>query len=233
MDEPGWSLDELAHAGPEHLDPGYVSEYDRKAAWDPTEDVAELIGLGFGSATTVVDLGAGTGTFALAMAPHCGRLVAVDVSRAMLHRLRARAAERRLPNIEDIEAGFLTYRHQGEPPAAVYSRNALHQLPDFWKAIALRRIAGVLPGGGVLRLRDLVFSFTPAEAPERIAAWLAESAARPEDGWTRSERETHLRDEYSTFSWLLEPMLEHAGFRIERAAYGHLGIYAAYTCVRV
>ena len=39
---------------------------------------------GVGQASTVVDLGAGTGSLTLAAAPHVGRVVAVDVSPAML-----------------------------------------------------------------------------------------------------------------------------------------------------
>ena len=41
-----------------------------------------------------------------------------------------------------------------------------------------------------------------------------------------------MRDEYSTYSWLLEPMLERAGFEIADAEYGPLGAYAAYVCVK-
>jgi hypothetical protein len=53
-----------------------------------------------------------------------------------------------------------------------------------------------------------------------------------EDGWTRDELQVHLRDEYSTFSWLLEPMIEQAGFEIVRADYGTIRVYADYVCVR-
>jgi len=106
-------------------------------------------------------------------------------------------------------------------------------LPDFWKAVALRRIAAMLAPGGVLRLRDLVFSFDLHEVDGKIRNWLDTSAAeRPEDGWTREELETHLRDEHSTFSWLLEPMLDRAGFDIVRSDYGTLGVYADYFCVK-
>ena len=58
------------------------------------------------------------------------------------------------------------------------------------------------------------------------------AAERPEDGWTREELETHLREEYSTFTWLLEPIIEHAGFEIATADYGTVGTYACYICVR-
>ena len=61
---------------------------------------------------------------------------------------------------------------------------------------------------------------------------LASGAERPEDGWTRAELEQHLREEHSTFNWLLEPMLERAGFQISEAGYGSRRIYAEYLCVK-
>ncbi len=84
----------------------------------------------------------------------------------------------------------------------------------------------------MLRLRDLVYSCEPGEVDRTIEAWLAGAADRPEDGWTRAELEVHLREEYSTFSWLLEPMLERAGFEIRGAEYSASQIYAAYVCVK-
>src|SRR5262249_16137410 len=136
-------------------------------------------------------------------------------------------------NLECVRAGFLGYEHEGAAPDFVYTRNALHHLPDFWKGIALGRIAALLAPGGTLRLRDLVFSFDLSDAETGIARWLRSSAAeRPEEGWTREELETHLRDEHSTFTWLLEPMLTRAGFEIESADYGSVGAYADYVCVK-
>jgi hypothetical protein len=93
-------------------------------------------------------------------------------------------------------------------------------------------MAQLLRPGGVLYLRDLVFAFELHEAEECITAWLATSAERAEDGWTRNELEVHLRDEYSTFKWLLEPMIEQAGFDIEQADYGQIRVYANYICTK-
>jgi hypothetical protein len=61
--------------------------------------------------------------------------------------------------------------------------------------------------------------------------WLAGAAPSPDHGWTRAELETHLRDELSTFTWLLEPMLERAELAIVEARYSD-GIYAEYLCRR-
>jgi ubiquinone/menaquinone biosynthesis C-methylase UbiE len=225
-----WTFDERAHAGLEHLDPGYIATYDQKAGTNPLEDVEALRGLGLQKSSTLVDLGAGTGSLAIAAAPFCRRVVAVDVSSAMLDVAQAKAGRLGLSNVEFVRAGFLSYEHDGDPADFVYSRNALHHLPDFWKAIALQRIAAILLPSGILRLRDLVFSFEPEQAESAIEAWLAKAASRPEEGWTRVELDTHLRTEYSTFSWLLEPMLVHAGFKIQQREYSGSGIYAAYVC---
>jgi SAM-dependent methyltransferase len=220
-----WQLDEVAQAGAEHLDPAYVADFDEKSATDWREDVENLRALGIGEESTVVDLGAGTGSFAAAIAPHVARIVAVDVSEPMVAAIRARG-------VEAVHAGFLSYRHEGDPPNAVYTRNALHHLPDFWKAIALQRIARLLRPGGVLRLKDFIYAFEPEEANAAVAAWLANAPDDPSSGWTAAELATHVREEHSTYSWLLEPMLEHAGFEIlERQQSGNR-VYAAYTCVR-
>jgi SAM-dependent methyltransferase len=188
---PGWWLDERAHAGEEHLDPAYVAGYDRKAGTDPAEDLELLRGLGMGAGSTLVDLGAGTGVLSLAAARFCGRVVAVDVSPAMLAALRARAERLRLTNLELVPGGFLSYEHRGPAADFVYSRNALHHLPDFWKGIALQRVAAMLRPGGVLRLRDLVFACDPAEAEPVIEAWLASAASgRRKAGRVPSSRRT-------------------------------------------
>jgi SAM-dependent methyltransferase len=227
----GVAFDERAHAGPEHLDARYVVGYDSKAGLDPEPDLELLRAHGFGGDSTLVDLGAGTGTFAVAAAGRFRRVVAVDVSPAMVGAIRRRSA--RLENLEVVEAGFLSYEHAGPPPDVVYTRNALHHLPDFWKAIALRRLAALVPPAGVLYLRDLVFAFALRDAEAYIRHWLDSGAPSPETGWTRTELETHLRGEFSTFSWLLEPMIEEAGFAIERAWHGPDRIYAHYLCRRL
>ena len=224
-----WMLDELAHAGPEHLDPGYVEGYDRKAQFDPGVALAAIRELGFGSDSTLVDLGAGTGVFAFASAAECRSVVAADVSPAMVEHLRSQVAARGVENVEVVHAGFLTYQHIGPRADFVFTRNALHQVPDFWKAIAIDRIRRILKPGGILRLNDLVYSFEAAEAEERLAAWFAGAVDDSARGWTADELAEHVRTEHSTFTWLFEPMLEHAGFEILDRAYNR-GAYAAYTC---
>jgi hypothetical protein len=86
-------------------------------------------------------------------------------------------------NLRYVQAGFLSYQHPGPPADAVYSRNALHQLPDFWKAVALDRIRWMLRPGGVLRLRDLIYDFQPSEADAVFEQWLDGAADDPALGY--------------------------------------------------
>jgi SAM-dependent methyltransferase len=158
-------------------------------------------------------------------------VTAVDVSATMIALLRERAAAGGLANLDCVRAGFLSYDHSGPPADGVYTRHALHQLPDFWKAVALDRIAGMMRSGGVLRLRDLIYDFSPAEAAKVFQRWFEYAAGDPADGYTAQDYAEHIRTEFSTFRWLLEPMLAEAGFEIESAEFeGRL--YGAYTCIK-
>jgi SAM-dependent methyltransferase len=227
-----WLLDELALAGPEHVDRTAVADYDRKAGFDPAPDIGLLRGFGLDEASAVVDLGAGNGTFALAAARIATRVVAVDVSPAMVAAMRAKVAAEGVRNVECMQAGFLTYQHAGEPVDVVYSRNALHHLPDFWKAIALSRVSSILRPGGVFRLRDLVYSFDPDDAETFLREWIASGAASSSEGWTPDELRAHVRDEHSTFAWILEELLQRAGFQLEDVRYDASKIFGEYVAIK-
>ena len=227
-----WILDELSHAGLEHVTPEHVAVYDAKAQVDPAPELALLRTLGLNAASTLLDMGAGTGEFSVAAAQVCRHVIAVDVSPVMLAALEQKVRAGHVTNVECVLGGFLSYRHAHEPVDVVYSRNALHHLPDFWKVQALRRLHGLLRPAGLLRLCDLVYSFPPEETEERVGSWLDRAPTDVRDGFPRSELEAHLREEYSTFSWLLEDMLAHTGFTVEHVHYSDSGIFAEYVCRR-
>jgi SAM-dependent methyltransferase len=230
-----WMLNELAHAGSEHLDAGFIAGFDRKQGYPDAEtDIAAFEAHGLGRASAVIDFGAGTGQFAIPAARHFGRVTAVDVSPGMLAALAAKAGAEAggvtPPALDCVRGGFLSY-FPASPVDGVYTRHALHQLPDFWKAIALRRIADMLRPGGILRLRDLVYDFGPGEAAAVFDGWLEGAADDPAAGYTAADYAEHIRTEHSTFRWLLEPMLAAAGLDIAEVSYDRR-LYAAYTCVK-
>jgi len=231
---PRWLLEERATAGRENLDAAHVARYDTKEDADAPGEVRLLEGLGLDATSTVLDLGAGSGQFTLAVAPVCARVVAADVSPVMHELLRAKVEASGYGNVECVSAGFLTYEHSGEPVDFAYSRYALHHLPDFWKAQALVRLGRFMRPEAVLRLSDVVYSFQPDEGQERIESWCAtgDGGSGVEAAWTRAELEEHVRDEHSTFTWLLEPMIERSGFRIDQADYSPDGIFARYVLRR-
>lgn len=225
---PGWFLDELCCAGRENLDTAHVERYDAKEDASAASEVALLQSLGLARDSLVVEFGAGTGQFTVMVASACARVIGVDVSEPMLTRLRSKVADLGVSNVEVIRAGFLTYEHVGRPADFIYSRYALHHLSDFWKALALIRLRRMLRAGGVLRLWDVVYAFAPAEAEAGIEAWCATGGDSAEAEWTRAELEEHVRDEHSTFTWLLEPMITRSGFEIAHADHSEDGIFAKY-----
>jgi ubiquinone/menaquinone biosynthesis C-methylase UbiE len=220
----------VAHAGHENLDERHVARYDAKMDADAEREVRALKELGLAGESQVVEFGAGTGQFTVCVAAACAHVTAIDVLPVMLRRLRTNVDELGLVNVTVVRAGFLSYRHEGPPVDFVYSRLALHHLPDFWKAVALSRVRGMLRRGGVLRLWDVVYDFEPSETVGRIEAWCetAGSDADVETDWTRAELEEHVRDEHSTFSWLLEAMIERARFAIVSAEHAADAMDAKY-----
>lgn len=224
-----WLLDEVASGGRENRDVKHASQYDAKEDAGALGELTLLQKLGLNGQSEVVDIGAGTGQFALAAASACARVVAVDVSPVMLAVLKTKVGVSGLSNVKVVQAGFLTYEHHGRRADFVYSRYALHHLPDFWKALALQRLRRIIRPGGVLRLWDVVYNFDSSAAEDRLEGWCATIGNDAEDGWTRADLEEHIRDEHSTFTWLLEPMMERSGFQIEDAVYSTDGIFARYV----
>ncbi|MGY1838209.1 MULTISPECIES: class I SAM-dependent methyltransferase [unclassified Modestobacter] len=227
--QPGWRLDQVASAGRENLDAQHVARYDAIEDASPDREVALLQQWGLSPESVVVELGTGTGQFAVAAARVCDRVVAVDVSPVMITELQAKLTREQVNNVDVVQAGFLDYEHEGAAADVVYSRYALHHLPDFWKGVALARIHRTLRPGGLLRVWDVIYSFGPHEAEDRLEAWCATGGPDDGKGWSRADYEEHVRDEHSTYTWLFEALAQRAGFTIEVAEFSEDGIFAEYV----
>ena len=166
-----WTVDKRVHAGRENLDPAHVARYDRK---EDANAAPSWPRCGRAASTTARP------SSTSARAPASSRWRGGSGSQggrggrlpAMLEQLAPSSGERGIDNVELVAAGFLTYEHAGSRADLVYSRYALHHLPDFWKAVALTRIAAMLRPDGVLRLVDVVYGFDPAEAGTVLERWM-------------------------------------------------------------
>lgn len=233
MDMREWMFDELAFSGTDFTDLKVVQTYDEKHSKfrDYKKETEERLGLlKLGPDSEVIDFGCGTGAFTVNAASLCRKIYAVDVSKMMLEYTAGKAEAAKLKNIEFLEGGMLTYEHKAPPVDAVISSMVLHHLPDFWKQVALKRIHELLKPGGKFFLFDVVFSFDCSEYETLFASWVEDF--RKSNGDEFAERVArHLSREYSTFSWILEGLLEKAGFKIETTIY-EKKMLAKYVCAR-
>ncbi len=227
---PLWLFNE--YQGYRWLDAAEVEAYEQSIRPDPVAERELLKTLGVSKEHTLIDFGAGTGALVLEAAPLCRSVVAVDPSAAMLDYMRLKAERLGISNISYAQTGFLTYEHAGDPVDFAVTRHALHHLPDFWKVEALRRIYTMLKPGGIFHLRELVYSFEPADAAGAIQRWINGVPAESSTGLTRAFFEEHVREKYSTYAWLFEAMLQEVGFEIESVSYSEDQTHARYLCVR-
>lgn len=236
-----WLYDEGKQIGTDYEDVSEIRAYDMRMAKirDVGDEIGEVLDLlDLAPEATVLEMGTGTGEFPIAAVSRCSKVIAADVSLPMLEYARKKAKERLreqgrvgdLERIEYVRGGFLTYQHEGEPLDAVVTQFVLHHLPDFWKQVALLRIAGMLKDGGRLFIRDVVYSFDAADYEGFFDRYLSRMAEIGGEG-TPTDILVHIRDEHSTMGWILEGMMERAGFEIERSDY-RAGFIATFLCVK-
>ena len=230
---PAWRYDEMKHCGVDYGNDALANDYDthHESFRDYRREAEQIVTqFGLDRSATVLDMGCGTGAFALHAAGYYETIHAVDVSRAMLACARRKVEEAGIKNVQFHQGGFLTYEHEAEPVDAINTSVALHHLPDFWKLVALTRLAAILKPGGRLRLFDVVFSFDVRNHEACFNQFVLAMGEQMGPGG-QAEAETHLRDEYSTCDWVMEGMLERSGFRIDTKEY-HDGFLATYLCTK-
>ncbi len=211
-----WLYDERKQIGTDYADDERVTEYDtgmqrlRNVSQEVEKVAQALIVSPF---TTIWEIGCGTGEMALGLAARCRHVYATDVSPAMIRFARRKATERRVRNVTFQDGGFLSGYVPPEPVDGAVSQLTLHHLPDMWKLTALRRVAHHLRPNGRLFLRDIVY---PSGVPDYDAYFAGLIATVRSAGGDDLADETiaHIREEYSTFAWIMEEMLKQSGFSV-------------------
>jgi 16S rRNA (adenine1518-N6/adenine1519-N6)-dimethyltransferase len=113
---------------------------------------------------TVVEVGAGTGILTVALAAQAGRVLAVEVDRHLIPRLRERLAEHQLTNVEIVEQDILAFDFEEAAAKKFGPLKVVGNLPYsisspvVFRLLALRRL---------IPLAVLMFQ---REVADRIAA---------------------------------------------------------------
>ncbi len=215
-----WYYNERGRIG---IEPAVASIYDRHDDSDLRARAA-LKMLGVERGWRVADIGCGNGVLATEAALMGAEVDAIDISPAMLALAEIYARDRKAA-VRTQSAGLLSFAYQPSSYDLIVSEFTLHHLPDFWKAVALSRIFAALKPGANFYLRDIVFVSMPDGSERSVEQW-ADFNTKNHD-FARDSVVTHMRDEYSTFGWVMERMLTEIGFTLVSADY-HAPMHGTY-----
>ena len=215
-----WYYNERRQIG---LDTAIASICDRHNDSDVRARAA-LTMLGVQRGWRVADIGCGNGVLACQAALMGAEVDAIDISPAMLALAEIQARDRKVA-IRTQPAGLLSFAYQPNSYDLIVSEFTLHHLPDFWKAVALSRIFCALKPASSFYLRDIVFTGNLDGRERDVEQW-ADFNIRNHD-FSRDSVVSHMRDEYSTFGWVIERMLADVGFTLVSADY-HAPLHGTY-----
>jgi 2-polyprenyl-3-methyl-5-hydroxy-6-metoxy-1,4-benzoquinol methylase len=215
-----WYYNERGRIG---LEPAVASIYDRHHDSDLRARAA-LKMLGARKGWRIADIGCGNGVLATEAALMGAEVDAIDISPAVLALAEIYARDRKAA-VRTQSAGLLSFAYQPNSYDLIVSEFTLHHLPDFWKAVAMARIFAALKPGANFYLRDIVFVSMPDGSDRGVEQW-ADFNTKNHD-FARDSVVTHMRDEYSTFGWVMERMLTEVGFTLVSADY-HAPLHGTY-----
>jgi len=221
-----WHFDEFQQVGRDYTSQEEVQVYDESHA--QFRDIAKesnesLDRLKVSPGMVLLDIGCGTGTFAIESARRGLDVHAADVSEPMLAYAKEKA---RGCDLAFHNAGFLTLEMSHESIDLITTTFAFHHLPDFWKGIALKRLYRMLKPSGRLYLRDVILE--EVDALENIAK-LVEHQEEMGGEFLREDVEGHFREENSTYDWVMDGLLSRSGFSIVMKEFDG-GILGTYIC---
>ena len=212
-----WYYDESRQVGLDFNSEEEVQTYDQKyKSLRNFDDEANFIAksIRLKSESVILEIGTGTGEHSTRLARKCKKVVACDVSKAMLSYAHKKADSLGIINIEFINSGFLNQQLPAQSFDAVVSQLALHHLPEFWKSVAIHNVSRVLKQNGVFYLLDSILSFDIPSYNKSITN-IIEFAQKKMGSKIAKEIAINIRDEYPTYDWVIENLLLKNGFRIE------------------
>jgi ubiquinone/menaquinone biosynthesis C-methylase UbiE len=212
-----WMYNEFNQVGTDYSKEHIVSEYDLEMGQfrdydQEAHDFVAKLDVANPEDLTVIDIGCGTGAFAIHAAHYFKKMIAVDVSPEMLSIADSKAEAKGIRNVEFTNSGFLQFQPTGQVDV-IHTKWVLHHLPDYWKQAALLNMNKMLKPGGVLYISDVIYKFNPDY--ETYLSNTIEDVAKKFSAEFVAETKIHIRDEYSTFDWVMQGFIERAGFDIQ------------------
>lgn len=222
-----WKYDEFTQVGKDYSDQSEVDLYESTHSQfrDLIKEAFDLLDLLQPTENDVlVDFGCGTGIFAIEAAKFCSKVYAVDISKNMLNSAKNKALSEGLTNIEFCHSGLLNFEIPDSSVKFITSTFSFHHLPDFWKGVALKKLNKVLEPGGKLYIRDVILEEN--NVIQNIQSFITSQEKLGGD-FLKEDAEQHFREEFSTYSWIMEEMFRRSGFKItfKDIQNGIIGIY--------
>ncbi len=188
------------------------SQFDRQAAWYTVSQVHRhsegldvLLRLAAPAASDfALDVATGTGFTALALAPHCRRVVGLDMTAGMLREARALRSDRGAANLEFCLGDAEAMPFVDGAFDLVTCRHAAHHFPHVAQAAA--EMARVVRSGG-----RLVFVDTCAPEDEHLGALMNAWEVRRDPSHVSCDPPSRLR-----------ALFEDRGLRIDAAVMTHV-----------
>jgi len=223
-----WYYNDRRQLGVDFAAAEQAASHDQTQRDRATQARTILKKLGVRRGWEVADIGCGSGILACEAALMGANVEAIDISPAMLKLTEVLAAEKGVV-LKTQATGLLSFSYTPQTFDLIVSEYALHQLPDFWKAVALGRVWNALKPGGRFFLRDVVFNCPPDRAERTVEEWT--DFILKNHSHSREEVATHMRDEHSTFGWVIEGLLKEAGFSLASVDY-HTPVYGTYLALK-
>jgi SAM-dependent methyltransferase len=134
-----------------------------------------------------LDVGAGTGLLALALAPTCDGVWAIDNAPAMIDHLRTVVAGQGIANIYPLVASATALPLDDGAVDLIVSNYCYHHLGEAEKRQAIAEALRVLRPGGRFVFGDMMFGWSPADDRNRevLGAKIRTMLRRGPAGWLR------------------------------------------------
>ncbi|NOZ09487.1 MAG: class I SAM-dependent methyltransferase [Gammaproteobacteria bacterium] len=223
-----WIWNEIQQIGKDYESIDEVAVYDESHSKfrDIKKEGQEILTLlEAKEGATLLDIGCGTGVFVREAFKAGLSVTAVDVSERMLQYAEEKAILEQC-NIKFLKGGFLSLDLELQSFDFVTTSFSFHHLPDFYKFVALKRINSLLNDDGILFIQDIVI------AEEDYEANINTLINRQEDlggDFLREDAIQHFQEEFSTFDWILDQMIQRSGFEILNKTIDG-GLLARYRC---